>query len=484
MEGKILQVRAADLNGDRRSDLILVARTGLEPVFQRWIYVFAQTPDGAFTDQARTKHKVGDTVCAFDTADLAGNGSEQLLLLATDGLYAIEAPCSTGGMIKILDYRHALLFPDMSSLPYYDFVSDWKGDGSIWLMVPAFEEIRLVRLEDGKPAGEMEHVQTSIHYGMFASDGRGRGLSGMSIKSEATFPELMLDEFDGDGNVDLFAAFGERMWVHRQDAQKRYSVEPDEKFLFQIKTEQEKVFRNSTARVAVYDLNGDRMADTVVNKFGGSLSKMKSTTHVYMGRSGGGYADAPEFSLDAEGFAGLIYFPDVDGDGKRDLVIPKAGIGVMDIIRALLTKTVSVQYEIYLFQEESIYPEKPDFTRRVTYGVDYRAGITIFGFVPRFDGDFDGDGRLDMFLGTDRDQAQVYLGVEKSEGLFASSPSAEVIVPASLYFDLVDLSGDGLTDFFVYYPLEPSLEGELRVFVNTGGWAPVPKTAPKPEWNG
>lgn len=469
LDGKVQNIIATDLTGDGLKDLVVIYRAGLLPDWQRRVAVYHQGAKG-YSTKPNFDIQVADSFALIDTAPAAnGKPGEEVYLLANDGLYLWSYSPKEGFAKPQRIFQHAdlLVFPDRSSLNLMDFIRTWKGDDRQWVLLLSYQQLILTPLDDLKTQEKIKVPMNAHNLGSGLSE---QGIYTFAMQTSIEIPAIAVEDANADGLADLYVSQGERIWLYKQGEDGRFSEKPDQEYFLPIMEEEERKLTNADVITAIYDLDGDKRADVVASKFGGSFPNLKSLMHIHMGKEQGGFVKEPDFKLATEGFSRFFRYPDINGDGRRDLVIPHAKIGITDIIQILLTKKVKVIYDIYLSQGTDGYPDKPDFKRKVVFYFNWRAGITMEAISPRFDCDFNADGKADMIVGKGIESVQVYLGGETPADLFSDQPAAEKDCPASVFIQIDDLNGDGYDDFFIAYPYNPDREGQVRVFLNDGKW--------------
>jgi hypothetical protein len=217
----------------------------------------------------------------------------------------------------------------------------------------------------------------------------------------------------------------------------------------------------------VEDLDGDGRADLILTKMAGRITDRRIVSAVYLNRAGSLPAQ-PHVRVEHDGFASTLLAKDVNADGKRDLVVPLAKIGVRNLIRNLLTDRVDVSLLVHLYREQGTYASVADWTRSYTYQIDMSDGVMLQGVWPTFDGDFDGDGRADLLV-AGNDELAVYLGVPNA--LFARDPAARIAVKTSAHTMVRDLTNNGRADIVLWYEGTSEWNGVVKVLINTArGW--------------
>jgi hypothetical protein len=465
VKGKVLDVLPADVSGDGLKDLVVVSRAGLEPRFTRHVSVFVQKAGQGFAAKPDATAEAPADAALIDAAPTPGGRGESIYLLGHEGLY-LWPPANGSGLGKPqLVRRQAglIAFPDDDALPVYDFVRPWKGGARNWAMLPGSDRLTFIPIDAPGQAGEEVLVRADVETESVGKN--DEGVVPFALRATVAIPTLAVEDADGDGRKDLFVARGEDAACHLQGEDGRFSPKADRFQHLAIRTQDERVLRNTNVISSAFDLNGDRLADLVVHKFGGSFPNLRSATQIHLGRRDGPARAEPSYRHDAEGFAGSVRFVDVDRDGRRDLVMPVSKLGISDLIRVILTKKVAVTVAVFLQRTAGLFAQKPDYTRQMVYQVDSRSGIAVIGISPNFEGDFNGDGKADLLVGAGGTAVEVYLGGRTPGKLFGPKPDATVTCPATISARVEDLTGDGASDFFAFYPLEPKLEGTLKVFL-------------------
>jgi hypothetical protein len=467
VNGGVLAVRAVDLHGAGRRDLVVISKTGAFPNEVRWVSVFRQRTGGRFTPQPDRVWQMDPQAAVFDVGPL-GPDRTQLALVYLAGsevrAYALDGEAQPQPQ-TLLKVPTLTVFPEPGGLPSWPLIRDWKGTGRPWLGVPQFGQLSLYALGGHGPASAAETVQIYQPTLVFGGDGEQRLVRDYSLQLVYRLPQLFVDDFDGDGRADLIAAWQENVAVHLQDASGRFAQHPSKSLRFDVRTEGEKARRSVLVAPLIADLNQDGRADLILIKISGRLTDRRLVAMIYLNRDGD-LPSRPDLRLEHEGFGTTISVQDIDGDGRRDLILPLVRIGVMNLVRNLLTNRVEVSLHAHLFREPGIYRPTPDWTRTFSYQIDLSDGIMLEGAWPHIGGDFNGDGRPDLLVVANGEIA-VYPGI--GGGAFARDPAARAAVKTSPHLLVEDLNGDRRADLVLWYEGDPAWHGVLRVLMNGGG---------------
>jgi hypothetical protein len=262
---------------------------------------------------------------------------------------------------------------------------------------------------------------------------------------------------------DLIFAYREEFWFHRNEG--GHFAERGRNFFFPVLTNDERRRENVGLLTNIDDLDGDGRPDAVLNKFGGSLTSYHSRIEIHRGTDGG-FEHQAAFAMDFSGYASLLRFWDLDGDHCKEMAVPTADVGIMQLARMLVSQSVRVGFKVFRCRGAAgptLYDNKPAFTRYVTLKVDTDSGIYILGFAPTFDGDFDGDGRPDLFMAYENG-----FGVWRNQGQlkFAEQPFAMYEIAPGVSYKVLDLNNDRRADVLVWNYLEPAKQGLIYALLN------------------
>jgi hypothetical protein len=236
-----------------------------------------------------------------------------------------------------------------------------------------------------------------------------------------------------------------------------------------VRTAEDHRERSSNASVLVADLDGDGIADLVVRKqvFQG-VTTATSTSYVFFGRKGGGYAKDAAQTLKSEGI-GLIQTQllDVTGDGHADLIVPYTSFGVFALIRMLTAKTAKVDFQIFPFDAaKRAFAAEPVAERELKFRLSLSGSSDLQAV--DLSADYTGDGKPDLVFGTADDELSIFPGL--GGGVFAEEAAEVVPVRSAGILEAVDLDGKKRSDIVLYHPQTKGHRGEIVVLVNKGPW--------------
>jgi hypothetical protein len=458
--GRVLGIKAEDLNGDKRRDLIVIFGTERERVLALFL-----DHGGSFSVEPDQTLVAPRNATFVDVGDLDGDGRQAIVFGDRRGLMALRLDASGKRLDptprRVLESPSLLSLAEDADLIFFKVLRDWDGDGKSEILLPQPDGLAVfTRGATGwTRAGEIRlHMAAAYAARTELYEPR---LRNFGLRALVTVPELTVADFDGDGKPDLFALLEDQLEVHRGGGAALFL--PVAAARLQLSK------ANETAHVSaiVRDLDGDGIADLVVNRISGGLGQMRALTQLYFGKKGGGFSE-PAQKMEREGYAGSLSFGDLDGDGKPDLLMPHVDVGLADMARVLLSKRMTIGWEARRNRgrEFSVVPET---IKDVDFPVDFSQLADIDGPYPSVAGDFNGDGNADFIAANGPDSLAVWLGGGKS--LIADSPKAIVHITPSKFFFITDLDGDKRADLVVFYRSRDAIAGTIAVARNSGrGW--------------
>jgi hypothetical protein len=271
-------------------------------------------------------------------------------------------------------------------------------------------------------------------------------------------------DFNADGRRDIITTEDDEVAVHFQNGG-RFSPEHDYQIHFDVRTQEEKIEGIASIMTTISDLNDDGYADAVVTKqTAKGLSNFRGVINIYYGGPDGYSAEQDQVII-SEGTASSISFiRDVNGDGRRDLILPSVKISISAIIRFLITRSVPIHLNIFLLNEEGRFSDRADFTKEVKFKIDLSGDSDTQAM--DLDGDYNGDKRKDFVFATDEDELSIYLGITGGDRLFSKKPVTKVEANAFGQLSSPDLNNDGYSDMIIYYPQNKDRKGMVEVLIN------------------
>jgi hypothetical protein len=473
--GDVVVVTAADLDGDGRLDIVAGYTNGVIPNVKRSLAVFWNR-DGSFgtaPDLALGLDEV--QAFGFDLAEVDGQPGDELLLVTPQGVLSRSfRGRAAAPPVKLVDQPTAFSRPAPGAMPRLRIVQDVSGPGSRELLVPGEHRLGVYRRDGSGTYTRAADLALDVQAGWSAADqmrrlDRARTGTVPAFRLSFAHPAIYVGDVDGDGLNDLVATLEDRIAIYRQSPGLGFATAPSVTRDFAVRTPEELKEAGTQASVTVSDVDGDGIADLVVRKLvARGLASVTTTTYVFFGRKGGSYAEVPDQILKGEGATGTdVELFDVTGDGRPDLVVPSVNIGIFAIVKILLNRTLSINFQVFPFEPaKRRFAEKPAAERELSFKLNL-SGAADIQAIDMF-GDYNGDKRVDLAFGTGDDELSIFLGGRGT--LFADSASARIPVRAVGRLESVDLDGKGRSDMLLYYPATKGHRGEVMLLRNVGPW--------------
>ncbi|MBI2950927.1 VCBS repeat-containing protein [bacterium] len=348
VDGDIGHYLAEDLNEDGLRDLTVFHTKGEAGHRERWLSIFYQTAAG-FPSGPQRSFRVDPRAVVLDIGDVLPAHGKEIAFLARDGLYACAldpllspspAPPFREGMgegSKILDAPSIFQVPSPSSLAAFDFILDLNGDGVEEVLIPQIDRCAIY----AKGPDGLLRLTGAVEMGLIPSiwtPSAGRLAVGLGVYAGLNTPRFLTVDFNGDRRPDLLTVYADSLCAFLQRPDGSFSGPPDR----------------------VINVRFDRIA--------------AGTENIRTGQEG----DQDERTI-------LTKITDLNGDGRIDLVVLRTSHK-----KGIFNSETQVQvYYGRRVDAQSLFPLSPDQAIK-------GSGVQVLTDVV----DFDGDGRLDLFIPT------------------------------------------------------------------------------------
>jgi hypothetical protein len=457
--GRVRAVRAVDVDGDGRRDLVLlVARASGDDGVRNEVVVLrtpAKPVAKTFFDPAAALRIPcdGDAAGARATAGAVAvgrfgpKGEVRLRFLGPGGLAEVGAD---GAPAPAEEGREPVAGTSLvreagADLVFWDAVGDLDADGREECWFPDAEGRMIVR---GGAAGS-DWILGFPAARELASD------ESSAFVRRTVVPSLVPADFDGDGRLDLgHLGRAELVVWSRGAAGPRRVALPFLEAAPDLPREEIRA-----ARVQVADVDRDGKADLLATMVQGRADKvggLRTSLYHYAGPVLGptGSLSPPRTRIDTESVALHPRFRDVDGDGRLDYVADSIRGNLFDLIQRVMGKEPEITYTAYRFDPaRGTFEGSPYATFERPYSASEARG-NRFGQSGWFDGDFDRDGHADFLDLGNLTGVEVLRGVRGASVASGGKASFDVPlvrrvrVPKALASDalVVDLDGDRASD--------------------------------------
>jgi hypothetical protein len=461
-EGKIVDGLVEDLNDDGLLDILVVYTTGHHPDTHRWLAIFWQNERRTFHPNPDQAWEVDPAAAIFDVGDVTPDAGLEIVYLTGDGVYSYSHKDGlfTSESKKLCDTSTIFALAEEKDLPNWDFAREVCGTTGDEILVSTFGEIELwCQKGDGTYAlTQTFSVKTTARV---YAETPGDNYS-YSMRADYRFPKIETQDFDNDGKTDIIVSWEDNLDVFLQKADGLFEQNPRHQIRMALRTQEEIEKDEVDLLLSIDDLNGDRSMDIVANKMKGGLANAKTQTSFYLSRDGGSFQETPDQIMIADDAVSEPLLVDLDGDDLPDLIQPEVKMGITSVVSMLLMKKFDINFLVYLNRGENLYPTEPDFSTKIGFKIDFeRQGGTASPLI-EFEGDYNGDGRKDLAVGTKDDELSIFFGDKRK--VFTSNPQVQETVKTSSSVVSKDFDGDGKTELLLFYPDENEMSDQIILF--------------------
>jgi hypothetical protein len=454
-------VLPVDLDADGRTDLVVVT------AYTQWGSISNDRVENAvaitevvpalfdhrellpFLAQADGSYRAGPafTMPASWIALAAGRGAAPIVALTEEGMSAVTWSKDKGlDTAPLFDERSALA-GGRAFLAEFHFLDDVDGDGFPDAVIPSADGIAVHRgLKDGTFEAQASFRARLPEDRVVARNGH--------VRHEVPVPRFF--DADGDGKKDLVVddleASPPTIVIARGLGAGRFAAPQTIRLgcLSQRKEDETQGPPAPRRRVAWFGPLERNARPVVVTREaldnGKSDRKQAMAPQMRYGlyRLGADLSvpTVPESTFDAEGYAfsgafrdGVdLEFLDLDGDGRKDLVTVTVDVSMFQVLRALTSKTIGIGLDFRVVAQgaDGVFRPVPDQVLHEKLKVDLnRFEISRLG---QFQGDFDGDGRIDF----------VHLGKGKAVTVHRGQPGGRYPEKPDLVVEVEDEPEDVL----------------------------------------
>lgn len=491
--GSLIAARPADIDGDGRSDLVLVSgRSAGKQRFEtvtRGNAIFAelvayqvkekkavallQQPGGRF-EAVGAPLPLDDRYLAFDVADVDGDGLLDLLLLDDEGL-EVRYRSPDGWLedgLRLVESRSTF----SGSRQFFGglrLLHDLDADGRPDLVLPCYGETVVcfapfLEPETGRPGGRTLRLPNGTWNYRYEDR-----------RMVTRFPVPRVEDANGDGRLDLVFLLPGAVSVHLQQPGRSFSGDALEIAWPEPREGEERTGRHFG------DMNGDGIADMLIfhslegdNDSFREGKNPKTYVELFPGSADLTFPGEPATrsmirGVVAAGDGGgemLPSFIDLNGDGLTDILGISFDVGVFQILKLATVQrlTLEIIFKNYLQNGSN------GFDGRAVHEVSEKIRINLRDLempeFPFFSGDFNGDGIRDYIRFRGGDSLGVHFSA--GDGTYAKKADLKIALPREArdpdLLMISDLDGDPLSDVVVFKAGAEEAEA-FRVVVYTSG---------------
>lgn len=388
--------------------------------------------------------------------DIGRIGSNDTVVFLTPGRI-MRLELDSGNLVELVRISHLYAQPRSGEIVPLDFFRDLNDDGLDDLLVPDLAGYRVrLQLPDGE-FGEESLLKGSVE--MSLREGNARFKPRPLYIGDSTF----------DGLNDIVTWRGDTFQIYAQQSGMRFDGEPEilplqlgipsEAQAQALDSDRGDVDQSKltiTRIWSVSDFNSDGVPDilTEVTLSKGVFDK-RNEYRLHLGRqtqAGLGFTASEDALLDTKGMQMGLDEIDLDGDGKKDLVLRIVNMNFGKVIGALLSGSVSMQIDFYKMANDGRFPERANYDAKTKVRFSVTSGQVDVPAV--LVADFDGDGLQDLVIGNQKGELELFRG-EATPKLFANKAyETTTLLPRNgELVEAEDINGDGAADLVIRYSI-------------------------------
>ena len=462
--GRTVAAELADFDGDGRTDLLQIAYVGHPPHETRELRVFVQGASGGFEARPRHTWPLPPGAAAYDLADVRPWPGVELILLDADGLdlLSLAGPKLRSAKLRIEGAATVAAAEDERGLDRMP-IARHDLDDEPWLLVPL--PGRAVAIAGDGTQRAVLDVGARANY--LIPPHPGPMMFESAIQVYLDVPHLSVSDVNGDGRPDIVASSRHELRVFENttaspDGTPRFAQAPTRVVPLARVSADDHVRGSGAVRARVTDLDGDGRGDLLISHAKGALTNAQTETSIFLNHDGGWNLERPDQVFETNHSWAADELIDLDGDGHRELVRAGIRINVLELIEALLTRSVDANFAVYRSIPEGPFDASPWAKWKLGVPISFDT-FRPAGFVPTLEADMNQDGYPDLVTSGGGDRIEVYLGGPEYR---FRKPNGRQKLDSRGRASFGDIDGDGLQDLVMFEPRRQN--APLKVARNRG----------------
>ncbi|MFH2056275.1 MAG: VCBS repeat-containing protein, partial [bacterium] len=220
---RVLAIAEGDLYRDRGEELLLFLETESG---ERVLRILTQGLGRKYSTSAIAEITLPESVFGQQVVDFDGDGREDLLLLAMDGLYQVRLgeTAGTDTLTRLAEFPYLYSIPEPGTIVPVEIVFDLDGDGVLELLLPCWQGVGLFHRDDGI-YHKIHQFRTKQRSGMpfVEAQLKPAGGDGLSFRlARVTVHDLNTDRIpdvfvESDGGLEVFYQTGQLQFGDQPD---------------------------------------------------------------------------------------------------------------------------------------------------------------------------------------------------------------------------------------------------------------------------
>jgi hypothetical protein len=457
-DGRVVNARFADFDGDGRKDLMVATLAGMPPEEQRSIRIHLQNSDGSYpTDPSRVV-PIPARSAVFDIADVKDVPGEELVLLRPDAITIVSIADT-----EIVEWHIPLAGPSTVAAAddergFDSFKLVYEMGSQALILVPQIGLVSVLTV-DGTLMGQVDVGRRANYF-------VARRPSIVSAESDLQLyldtPKLSIGDVDGDGRADIVAATRHEIRVFLGRADGRFNRKPSYTHALKLISPRDHARGSGSVVSTARDVDDNGRLDLVITHVEGTFSDAVTTSYFYRNRDGRWDMANPDDKFVSEGTYSSDLLLDIDGDGTDELIRIQFKFSVLEIVEILLTRKVDSVISVHRLLPDGRFDTEPSSRRKFSTGISFET-FRPNGFMPQAGLDVNADGLMDVVTSANGKGIEIYLGTA-SEPFTRKTAMQKTATTGLIHF--ADYNDDGLLDFVLFDP--QSFEAPVQVGRNLG----------------
>lgn len=278
---------------------------------------------------------------------------------------------------------------------------------------------------------------------------------------------LFSGDMNFDGLIDLGVWRGDSLRVYPQLPDDRFQGKPDVLELgLDLLTEAELLaLQGGPGAVdqsgliekrifSIEDRNGDEVPDILIESTQSSgVFDKRNDFSLHLGRRDGdqvAYRAKEDTLMSSSGLQYGLVTTDIDGDGKKDLLVRDVRITFGRVIRSLLSGNVPLNLHFFRMTDDDDYAEDANYITKTNVRFSMKTGHMDIPAVKV--SDFDGDGLQDLMMQTSPTRLSFFTGLPTADLFDRDTTDLEIALPRNGdLVDIADIDGDDRSDLVIRY---------------------------------
>jgi hypothetical protein len=412
-------VTQADVNGDGLQDIVAYCSDATSPTPVKELAVFLCEAEGKYPASPTFRHEFGESNGIVFVTEYDGSPPIEIVDAEQNGATVLQF--HDGALTPFDRVEFNSLLPSRTREPAFgrDISHDLDGDGAHEWLVPTPQGVSVYS------RGEMRAELLAPTMSEFRESGNMTITHRLPAVTSFPLPgkSLLAVGLLGDRYADF-----------------SYGSEWSEHMRYPLALHNEE---NWDASAQLEDIDANGYPDLVVTQTSGTVN-LEVLTQIYLAKGPFEYPSVPNSKFETKGSFTTVELADVDGDKHLDLVLVRIPLGVKNIVSYFLRKRVSIEVAVHYFRN-GVFPQRADRTSTIT--IDAPDGREQSAYAT---GDFDGDGRLDVAIGTGEQKLTFYQGSQNA--FLAARPWVSLTLPTFGVARTADLNGNSADDLVLHHP--------------------------------